>query len=113
MRCTSVAPPSATRPARIREALALKSVAMTGAESSFFPAPYQCLVSVDFNVGTEPPEFTHMDETVFKYRFSEHAPSFGNAHECHELGLKIRGKPRKRHGLDIDAFNGFWDLERK
>ena len=45
-----------------------------------------------------------MDEPVFEYGFSDHAPAFCDAHESHELGLEIGRETRKRLSFNINAY---------
>jgi len=65
----------------------------------------QGLTPVDFNIRTHSSEFADVNESVLKYGFSDHAPSIGNGHEGHELGLKICRKAGIGHGLDVNALD--------
>ena len=101
MRDTVVCP-SAASPARIREALARRSVAMTGAPDNMGTPLTTALRPSINDIRAHAAEFRNMGEPVFEDCLVDDAGARGKGHQAHELGLHIGGKPGVGEGLDVD-----------
>ena len=81
---------------------ARRSVAMTGAPWRTSTPSTTSGIAIELYMGTEPDQFLHMHEPVFKNCFGDPRGAFGLGHQGHELGLQIRRKAGERRGGDID-----------
>ena len=68
----------------------------------FYPFHQGC-ISRYGNISAQAPQFTDVDESVFKNRFRNQAGALSNGHENHELGLHVGGEPRVWQGFYVDA----------
>ena len=97
-----VVSPSATSPARISDADARRSVAITGAPLSCSHAAHDRGVAFDADVGAQAQQLLHVHEAVLEDRLVDHADAFGDAVHRHELRLHVGRERRVRRGGEVD-----------
>ena len=100
---TSVTP-LAARPARMRHALALRSVAWTCAPEELFHPLHLGRPRRHFDASAHTDQFLNVHKPIFEHVFSYSASSISQRHKGHVLSLKIGGKTRIRIGLDTRLF---------
>src|SRR3989338_2578024 len=72
-----------------------------------FDAFHEYVVALDLEIGSHAVKLRHVHETVFKDILCDHRGSLGEAHERHELSLKICGKTRVGGSGDVDRKDFF------